>query len=159
MGHILRRRLRQERFDSPAHEAMLNVLVTAAALQRRIDAVCDLHGLTAAQYNVLRILKGVHPAGHPRCEIAARMIDRAPDVTRLVDRLARAGLVRRTVSVMDRRQSPSVITPAGLRLLERMTPAMAATTEPLARRLDRGDSERLSELCERIYGPDENTTT
>src|ERR1700757_3122275 len=95
MTEALSRRLKQAEFSSPAQEALLSVMVAAAALNERMDRVCAGHKITRAQYNVLRILRGVHPEGHPRCEIAQRMIERAPDVTRLVDRLQAQGLVRR----------------------------------------------------------------
>ena len=73
--------------------------------------------LTLHQYNVLRILRGSHPAGLPSGEIANRMIARDPDITRLVDRLEKRGLVRRARSRQDRRVVEVGITDAGLTLL------------------------------------------
>src|SRR5215204_2537155 len=64
-------------------------------MSQRMNDVCRKHGVTHDQYNILRILRGVHPTGHPRCEITKRLISRAPDVTRLLDRLVRQGLVER----------------------------------------------------------------
>src|SRR5262245_12251029 len=109
MGDALRRRLRQERFESPAQEALLGLLLSAEHVRDRMDKLCAEWKLTPSQYNVLRILRG-SPAGLPRCEIARRMIDRAPDVTRLVDRLERRGLVERDRSDADRRLSLTRIT-------------------------------------------------
>src|SRR5512138_1721666 len=105
MGEVLRRRLQQRHFDSPLHEAILNVVVAANYIRDCNDRTLARYGLTSPQYNVLRILRGAYPDGHPRCEIAARMLDRAPDVTRIIDRLAEKGLVERDRSSTDRRHS------------------------------------------------------
>lgn len=152
MGRILRQRIKQARFDSPAHEALLNLLVAAAYVRQIVDEAVETHGITQAQYNVLRILRGAHPNGYPRGEIATRMIDRAPDVTRLIDRLERRGLVERARSLTDRRQSLTVITGKGLELLARLDPLVAKVHKELARRLSATDLRQLSRICERIYG-------
>jgi DNA-binding MarR family transcriptional regulator len=73
--------------------------------------------LTLHQYNVLRILRGSHPAGLPSGEIANRMIARDPDITRLVDRLEKRGLVARTRNQQDRRVVEVHITDKGQELL------------------------------------------
>ena len=96
MTEALSRRLKQEQFESPAQEALLSVIVAANALNDLMDRLCEQHRITRAQYNVLRILRGVHPQGHARCEIARRMVDRASDITRLVDRLQARRLVKRS---------------------------------------------------------------
>jgi DNA-binding MarR family transcriptional regulator len=150
---MLRRRLRQQRFDSPAHEALLNVLVASDFLRRRTGEVCAAYGISPGQYNVLRILGGAQPGGLTRGDVAARLIEHAPDVTRLIDRLVRAALVRRGVSGEDGRRSIAAITPAGLRLLQRMRPAVDGVTADVAQRLGPAGSRKLSALCERIYTP------
>ncbi|MBV8202771.1 MAG: MarR family transcriptional regulator, partial [Acidobacteria bacterium] len=109
-------------------------------------------GLSASQYNVLRILRGVHPEGHPRCEIARRMIERAPDVTRLIDRLEKRGWVERDRSPRDRRLSISRITPSGLELLERIGPRLEQAQREFAERVPPDDCRELSRICEAIYG-------
>ena len=91
----IRERLQQRRFRTLADEAVVSLLVAADQFERAAAPVWERHGITADQYNVLRILRGVYPAGHPRNEVARRMIHRAPDVTRMLDRLVRQGLVRR----------------------------------------------------------------
>lgn len=153
MGRILRQRIKQTRFDSPAHEAVLNLLVAAAHVRQLVDEAVGAYGLTQAQFNVLRILRGAHPGGYPRGEIATRMIDRAPDVTRLIDRLERQGLVERARSGADRRQSMAVITGQGLDLLSRIDPAVTRAQKVVGRRLSTNDLRQLSRICERIYGP------
>ena len=154
MGTALNQRLRQDGFDGPAHAATLNVLIAAGFLQDESARLFAGFGVTPAQYNVLRILKGAHPGGHPRCEIARRMIERSPDLTRMIDRLERRGLVERTRSGQDRRHSITRITGTGLELVGRMAPAAAALHEAVARRLTRPQIAALSRLCERLYAQD-----
>src|SRR5262249_12758341 len=136
---------------SPSHVTILNLLVATAHIQERLERLCEEHEITAAQYNVLRILKGVHPGGHPRCEIARRLIQRAPDLTRMIDRLERRGLVERARSEKERRHSITRITRRGLELIDAMAPAMASLNRSLLKRLSREDAARLSQLCERMY--------
>ena len=152
MGDALRRRIGQSRFESPAHEALLNVMVAADHLRSRIERICSEFGLSASQYNVLRILRGVHPEGHSRCEIARRMLERAPDVTRLVDRLEKRGWVARDRCEHDRRLSISRITDSGLELLKRIGPSLENVQRELASRLPQRDCRELSRICEEIYG-------
>lgn len=152
MGDALRKRIQQERFESSAQEAFLNVLVTAGHLREQFERICSQFGVSGTQYNVLRILRGVHPEGHSRCEIVRRMLERSPDVTRLIDRLEKRGLVERDRSERDRRLSISRITPAGIELLVRMTPDAEQVERDFAARLSRGDCHELSRLCEQIYG-------
>ncbi len=151
MGETLKRRLQQSRFENPVQEALLNVLVAASFLEERLAAALVEHELTTPQYNVLRILRG-NPDGYARCEIAARAIQRAPDLTRLIDRLEKRGLVERGRSDIDRRRSVTRITRRGLDMLERVAPAMRAAHRELAARLPDRDARELSRLCEQLYG-------
>ena len=155
MTEALKRRLKQARFTSPQQEALLSVAVAAGAINDLVDGVCERHGLTRSQYNVLRILRGVHPDGHPRCEVAQRMVERAPDVTRLVDRLQARGLVRRTRGGNDQRQAIARITPKGLRLLETMQPELEEQTAARLSKLSDKDCYELSRLCALIFVDDE----
>src|SRR5688500_12106387 len=99
----LREELRQSRpFATPSHEAHLSVLRTAAVLTDAIEQALRPYGITGAQYNVLRILRG-SPDGLCRNEVRDRMLTRMPDVTRLLDRMEDAGLIWRARGVEDRR--------------------------------------------------------
>jgi DNA-binding MarR family transcriptional regulator len=151
MTEALKRRLKQTRFASAQQEALLSVAVAAGAINDLVDGICERYGLTHSQYNVLRILRGVHPNGHPRCEVACRMVDRAPDVTRLVDRLQTRGLVRRTRGGSDQRQAIARITRKGLRLLETMQPELEEKIAAQLRDLSNKDCHELSRLCALIF--------
>lgn len=113
--------IRQTRpFGSPAHEAVVGLLLTTETVRWPFQDLLAGHDLTLQQYNVLRILRGAGPAGLPTLEIATRMIERTPGVTRLIDRLERKALVARQRCADDRRQVFCGITDAGLALLKRL---------------------------------------
>ena len=115
-----------------------------------MDETCERHGITSAQYNVLRILRGVYPDGHPRCEIITRMIHVAPDVTRLIDRLEKLDLVERSKSEQDLRLSLSVITQKGLDLLVSIQPEIDALEEQLSKGLTVQEAGLLADLCDKV---------
>jgi DNA-binding MarR family transcriptional regulator len=126
------------------------MMVAAGALVRDLDAACQQHGLTHDQYNVLRILRGVYPAGHPRGEIAARLISRAPDVTRMLDRLVSKGLVERGWDPKNRRLSIATVTAKGLALLAAIDQLIVREHARYTDGLADGDLVALRRLCQRI---------
>jgi DNA-binding MarR family transcriptional regulator len=146
-------RLKQAKpFKDPVEETGVNLLLAAAWLEDRLSEVLTPFGLSHAQYNVLRILRGVHPDGHPRCDVAARLIVRAPDVTRLVDRLVRRGLVARGRGAgSDRRHSVARITARGLALLERTEEAFLGAHRDIEERLGLAGCSELSQLSEKLW--------
>jgi len=151
MGNELQKRLLQSRFEGPHHEALLNVLLASSRLRGMLDEVFEGADLTQGQYNVLRILNGVHPAGYARGEIARRVIDRAPDLTRMIDRLVKRGLVQRGRSREDGRHSIARITQKGRHLLTAMHPRVRAVQREMARLVSEREARELSRLCEKIY--------
>lgn len=150
----IRDRVRQPLFPTAAAEAAVGLLLAAAHLTRRLEDACAAARLTHDQYNVLRILRGVYPAGHPRYEIAVRLIDRSPDVTRLLDRLVKRGLVTRYRAAGDRRLSLARITDRGLALLARLDAPIQAVHAEFVAPLSDAESAQLAALCERLI-PDE----
>ncbi len=151
MGEILNRRLRQNRFESPVQEASLNLLVASGYLTGRMDSVFSIFKVSLQQHNILRILRGVHPAGYPCGEIAVRMLDRSPDITRRLDGLEKEGLVQRDRMAEDRRVVITTITPKGLDLLSKIEPHIASLFEDLKKKLSNDDCNELSRICESIY--------
>jgi MarR family transcriptional regulator, organic hydroperoxide resistance regulator len=106
-----------KQFPSLEAEAVLALLRTADQLQARVAEMLKPHGLSTTQYNALRILRGAGAQGLACSEIGERMINRDPDITRLLDRLERRSLVRRGRDPKDRRVIKAHIRPAGLKLL------------------------------------------
>ncbi|HSL89841.1 MAG TPA: MarR family transcriptional regulator [Ignavibacteriaceae bacterium] len=151
MGDALKQRLKQKTFESPDQESFLNIFVTANFLRMKNDEVLSRYGLTSPQYNVLRILKGKFPDGYPRCDIITRMMDQAPDVTRLIDRLIKEGYVERFNSSEDRRLSIAKITDKGLQLLDKLKPEIESLHKLISDNLNKEERKQLSALLEKIY--------
>jgi DNA-binding MarR family transcriptional regulator len=121
MPSALQKELRQRRpFQSAAHEAIVGLLRTADLIRRQAAALVEPHGITIQQFNVLRILRGAGDEGLPTLEVADRMIEQTPGVTRLLDRLEAKELVRRQRCPKDRRQHLCWITGKGLAVLEKI---------------------------------------
>lgn len=150
MGDILKTRLRQTKFESPYQEAVLAVLVAANTLNEQFDRSCAAIGISRQQYNILRILKGAHGEGYQCGDIASRMLDRAPDITRRIDGLEKLGLVERTRSDEDRRVVITRITQKGLDLLENVQPDMKEFHAHLSKRLSKQECQTLVSLCEKM---------
>jgi len=125
MPKTLQDEIRQRKpFHSLQQEAALNVVRTSTSLQDSSEVLFKPHGITGTQYNVLRILRGSEPGGLCRNELRDRMLTRMPDVTRLLDRMEKAGLVARSREGADRRMVSTRITAAGLKILEELDPKM-----------------------------------
>lgn len=142
--------IQQTRFESPAHEAVLNVFATEAWLSGRLAAAFADHGVTPSQFNVLRILRGHRPAPMTCSQIGNRLLDRTPDVTRLLARLERAGLVSRCRATHDRRAVEVSITEAGLAVLDRLDVPARDEVAHAARHLSGDELRTLSGLLERL---------
>jgi DNA-binding MarR family transcriptional regulator len=142
--------LKQTRpFSSATQEATVALLRTADLVNRLIDAVIERHGITGQQYNVLRILRGAGDKGLPTLEIAERMIEQTPGITRLIDRLESKKLVARERCATDRRQVFCRITPAGLTLLGKLDEPVRAAGDDALRPLGKKDVAQLIELLDR----------
>jgi len=150
-GSALQREIRQRKpFRSSTQEAVVGLLRTTDRVRRTLAGVVEPRGITLQQYNVLRILRGSRPAGLPTLEIAARMVEHAPGITRLLDRLEAKTLVRRRRRDDDRRQVMCRITPVGLRLLAGLDPGLQRADESTLGMLSRRDLRRLIALLDRI---------
>lgn len=135
MLNNLEREIKQSRpFASACQEASLSLLRSADALRRLYAVVMEPFGITFQQYNVLRILRGAGEAGLPTTEIAERMIERSPGLTRLIDRLEAKGWVERARTKEDRRQVICTITGKGQQLIGDVEgPVRAAEQAAMAR--------------------------
>jgi len=123
-------------FSSLEQEALLGLLRTAAIVDHAADEALRPFGLTATQFNVLRILKGAGPEGLCGKEIGERMINRVPDVPRLLDRLEKAGLISRQRDREDRREVAARITSKGQELIDEIGSGnVSAPVEEWFRRL------------------------
>jgi DNA-binding MarR family transcriptional regulator len=122
MAQTIGREIHQTKpFGSLQQQVVLNLMRTTRAVEESwIQYLKRTEGISPSQFNILRILRGARPKAVKISEIAERMVNRDPDVTRLVDRLIKQGLVRRERDSEDRRVVLVEITPAGLVLLARL---------------------------------------
>ena len=132
-------------FVSIEEEVFLAVQRTASDLNQGIAELLRVEGLTTPQYNVLRILRGAGSAGLACGEISERLVNRDPDVTRLLDRMEKQDLIVRTRESADRRVVTSRITARGRELLARLDKPVA---EAHVRRLGHLGQTKLRKLLE-----------
>src|SRR3954470_14748758 len=112
--------IRQGKFESEHHKAAINILFTSGWLGNVNNIRLREHGLTAEQYNVLRILRGSHPKKLMLAEITGRMLNRSSNATRLVEKLRQKGCVKRETCEKNRRQVDISITSKGLETLSKI---------------------------------------
>jgi DNA-binding MarR family transcriptional regulator len=154
----LQQEIRQTRpFRSLGHEAAVGLLRSADHLRRQLAATLEPHGVTAQQYNVLRILRGAGDAGLPTLEIAGRMIEHAPGITRLLDRLEGKGWVERWRCRDDRRQVLCRISATGLALLAALDRPVAAVDERCFAALSPEEQGQLVALLDAVRGHPRST--
>src|SRR5690348_8607649 len=147
----VRGEIRQNKpFRSRKQEGAIALLRTASVVRRAIARVIEPHGLSLAQYNALRIVRGAGTAGVPTLDIRDRMIEEGTTITRLLDRLEEAGLIRRERAVPDRRQVMCRVTDAGRKLLEKLDPIVDAADEATMETLSKKDLEHLIALLDAL---------
>ena len=146
MSPSLKEDLRQVKaFTSLQHEAFLNVIRTSSRLTDALEDLLRPYGISATQYNVLRILRGSGADGLCRNEVRDRMLTRMPDMTRLLDRMEEAGWVTRSREREDRRMVLTRITAAGRQLLQELD---APVSELHRTQLERLTDEQLRSLID-----------
>lgn len=112
--------IKQNRFKDELHKLVVNIFYTSSYLHGKQSKILKPHGISAEQYNVMRILRGQHPKQSTVTLIQDRMIDRSSNASRLVDKLYKKGLVTRQECRTDRRQMDVCLTDKGLRLLKEL---------------------------------------
>jgi DNA-binding MarR family transcriptional regulator len=129
---------------------------TADSLGIEAEQLFKPHGLTGTQYNVLRILRGAEPGGLPCRAIGERMISHDPDMTRLLDRMEKRGLISRARQTDDRRVIKTRISPAGLVLLKSLDQPVRELHKRQFHHLPSARLKTLAKLLEevRARGPE-----
>lgn len=137
-------------FESLRQEAYLALQRTTDLAARPVEKVFFRWKLTPEQYNVLRILRGSEPRGLPTLEIGRRMITRASNVTRIIDRLESKNYVVRKRETRDRRIVRIRISKEGKDLLAEMDPAVVGAVDKAFERMSEEDARQLIEILERL---------
>lgn len=147
----LQREIRQTKpFRSLSQEASLSILRTADLLRRNTSRLVEPFDISMQQYNVLRILRGASQDGLPTLDIAERMIEKTPGITRLLDKLEAKKLVRRKRCPEDRRQVLCWITEEGKQLLAGLDDSINSTGDEALAMLKSQELKALIDLLARI---------
>jgi DNA-binding MarR family transcriptional regulator len=131
-------------------EASLNIVRTADVLMAKVMDVLKPYGLSATQYNVLRILRGAGAAGATCKDVASRMLTRDPDITRLMDRLDKRGLLTRDRAKEDRRFVTTRLTAAGLDMVDELDGPVERLHRKQMKHMKAGQLRRLVGLLEEV---------
>lgn len=143
--------LKQTRpFASKAQEVTIALLRTTDVVRRRLAQVVETEGITLQQYNVLRILRGAGGKPLSALEIADRLIEETPGVSRLLDRLVAKGLIRRDRSRQDRRMLECSLTDRGAQTLTRLEEPVNRADADVLQALTPRELETLDGLLLRI---------
>lgn len=149
---------RRLRFDSLQQEAFLNLWRTYDRLRQEEDALFEQYQLTAQQYNALRLLKARHPEPVATLALQSRLVSRAPDITRMIDRLEERGWIARQRPPENRRLVLLTLTPAGLALLESLAEPVRACSERQLGHLSAKQLKDLVRLLELARDPHEESS-
>lgn len=139
-------------FTSEEQKALLNVLFTANWVRHMDIARLAPYGLSPQQYNILRILRGAEPERMQMNAVKERMLDRAPNATRLSDKLIAKGLVLRERCDRDRRVVYMRISAAGLALLERIGSETDAVLARISGRITAAEAKGLNLALDKLRG-------
>lgn len=143
----------QVKFDSLEQEVYLNLWRTYDRLRSMEDEVFGPRGITSQQYNVLRLLAAHHPDSVPTLTIADRMISKAPDITRMLDKLEASSFIQRTRPPENRRMVLISITSSGLALLGEIAEPLQQCHSKQLGHLDKLELEQLGSLLRRARKP------
>ncbi len=143
--------IQQKRFKDEWQKAAVNILYTGSWLKNMSNDFLKAFGLTAQQYNVLRILRGQYPNGITTLEIRKRLLDKMSDTSRLVDRLERDGWVSKQRAADDKRLVSVVITQKGLDCLKEID-SQEDALNGVIRKLSSQEAIQLSQLLDKIRG-------
>jgi DNA-binding MarR family transcriptional regulator len=135
-----------------AEAGVIGVIRLANRMTLELAALLKPHGLTVSQYNALRILRGAGDGGVTCGQLAERMLTRDPDITRLIDRLERAGWATRQRDGADRRVVTTRITGAGLEVLAGLDAEVGEFDRGLFARVDDSRLRQLVEILQEVLG-------
>ena len=147
---------KRRHFDSPEQEAFLNLWRTYDRLRAAEDELFGRYDLTPQQYNALRLLRGQHPGTLPTLDLASRLVSRAPDITRLLDKLASRGFIERVRASENRRVVQVGITEAGLSLLGELDEHVRTCHARQLGHMSRTDLRQLTALLKAARSPHED---
>jgi DNA-binding MarR family transcriptional regulator len=144
--------INQRKFKDEYHKLVVNLLFTGNWLRDALGANLKDYGLLPQHYNALRIIKGRHPEPVSAGDIKEVMLDKASDVTRLLDKLEKLEYVQRRLCPHNRRKMDISITPQGLKLLADVDVLMDGFYEDLTEKVTEAEAATLSDLLDKVRG-------
>ena len=140
--------IKQRKFQTEYQRAIINLLYTSNWLRDQRIGIFKPFGLTTAQYNVLRILNGSAPKPLSAGAIKEVMLDKSPDLTRLLDKLCERGFVNREICAQNRRKMDITITKAGKQLLKDIEPDVAQLSH--SGKITTAEANELSRILDKL---------
>jgi len=136
-------------FRSHGHRAVVTAVDVAERLAKAADRLLDPYALSLAQFNLLTVLMS-EAEGLPQSALGTRLVVSRANITGLVRRMLRRGLCRVESEPGDARVKRVRITPAGMRLVDRIEPAYFREIERVTGTMAAGELRKLAELLERV---------
>ena len=149
----IQQEINQKKAFATSHEkAMVNLIYTSNWFRDKQQLFFNPLGIRSQHYNVLRILKGRHPEPISPGDIKNVMLDKAPDLTRLLDKLDSLGYVKRNLSKKSRRKMDILITKSGLQFLQNINKKMDIVADDWLSKISIKEAEQLSHLLDKLRG-------
>jgi DNA-binding MarR family transcriptional regulator len=142
--------IKQSKFENSYQKALINVIYTANFLRDRQNEMFKAYGLLPQHYNVLRIMNGRFPEAVSAGEIKEVMLDKGNDVTRLVDKLVKLGLAKRSLCKTNRRKMDIIITQKGIQLIKEISDPLKKQITQLKKTISEKEAELLSDLLDKF---------
>ncbi len=144
--------IQQEKFSNELHKAHINIVYTASWLNLHSTKLLKKYNISPQQFNILRILREMHPRPSTVKMLTERMLDKMSNASRLVEKLKQKGLVEREACHDDRRRVNVYITTQGIELLNRATVEMEKSVETSLAALSREEAAHLNQLLNKVRG-------
>ncbi len=142
--------IKQNKFSSEFQKAAINLAYTSSGIRNAMNATLRKFDLTLPQFNVLRILKGMHPGATSVKDLTVRMIDKSSNASRLVDRLLVKEWVERLSCPKDRRQVDVTITKKGIEHINKASKSLETFSDSIFSKLDNKEIENLNYLLDKL---------
>ncbi|WP_257668198.1 MarR family winged helix-turn-helix transcriptional regulator [Parapedobacter tibetensis] len=143
--------IRTKKFGNERHKATINIVFTSNWITNILEKRANIHQITLQQFNVLRILRGQHPKSTTNNLLKERMLDKMPDVSRIIDRLVIKELVSKGKCNSDRRAVDVKITEKGLAILAELEEPMMMM-DILQENINEDECRQLNELLDKLRG-------
>ena len=148
----IEKEIKQSKFENSLQKAIINLFYTSNFIRDRILNILKNYDIQQQHYNVLRIIKGQHPNPISPGYIKEVMIDKGVDLTRLLDKLDKKGLIKRQLCQKNRRKIDINLTKEGIDLLNELKPKFNNLYEQLSKKINEDEAELLSNLLDKLRG-------